>query len=204
LSDVIFDLYGAGLFSAKWTDSIEAEFLRNWSMVVYAARRTASKSAPPLSAAEAAKIQSKAANRLRCYKHAAHEYEVFGYDDPSVIAQLPAAIHKGDKHVAAAAIVLLNYAKEFGGPDKILIVSANLKHLAVKEMRALGIEVVRPGEFIDLLFAADPVKVAAALNKTRMDLNTPPLTQMDLLSILKLHGAKATVRHFSKLWNITI
>jgi hypothetical protein len=88
LSDVIFDLYGIGLFSAKWTESIEVEFLRNWSTVVHAARRKA-ESTPPLSAAEIAEIQSKAANRLRCYQHAVREYEVFGYDDPSVIAQLP-------------------------------------------------------------------------------------------------------------------
>jgi len=172
--------------------------------VIYAARRKASKSGTALSAAETAEIQSKAANRLRCYQQAAREYEVFGYDDPSVMAQLPAAVHEGDEHVAAAAIVLLNYAKESGGPDKIFVVSANLKHLAAKEMRALGIAVVRPGEFIDLLFAAAPVKVAAALNKTMMDLNTPPLTQMDFLAILKLHGAKATARHFSKIWNIAI
>lgn len=200
---MIFDLCGAGLFSPKWTESIEAEFLRNWAAVVHAAQWKTSKFAPLLSAAEATEIQSKAANRLRCYQHAAREYEVFGYDDPRVIAQLPAAVHEDDKHVAAAAIVLLNYAKESGGPDKVFIVSANLKHLAVKEMRALGIEVVRPGEFIDLLFAAATVKVAAALNKTMMDLNVPPLTQMDLLAILELHGAKATARHFSKVWNIT-
>jgi hypothetical protein len=100
--------------------------------------------------------------------------------------------------------VLLNYAKEFGEPDRVFIVSANLRHLAVKEMRTLGIEVVRPGRFIDLLCAAAPVDVAAGLNKTIEDLNAPPLTKTDLLTILKLHGAKATVRHFSKYWNVTI
>jgi len=34
LSDVMFDLFLMGLFSARWSSEIEQEFVRNWPRVV--------------------------------------------------------------------------------------------------------------------------------------------------------------------------
>ena len=204
LSDVIFDLSCAGLFSAKWTDAIELEFLRNWSVILAAARRKAFQSTGNRVIAEPADDHLMAVKRLRCFQHAIPEYQVFGYDDESVVKQVPAAVHQGDRHVAAAAITLLKYVNECSVTDKVFIVSANLKHLAVNDMRAIGIEVLGPGAFIDLLFAAAAEKVDASLKKSLADLKTPPLTKADLLAVLRLHGAQAVVRHYAKAWNVPL
>jgi len=71
-------------------------------------------------------------------------------------------------------------------------------------MAELGIKVVTPGAFIDLLFQAAQDRVAEALGQTVCDLKTPPYTKADLLGSLSLHGAKATVKHFSKAWDVSV
>ena len=85
--------------------------------------------------------------------------------------------------------------------DRVFLVSSNVKHLAAKDMAGLGIEVIRPGAFIDLVFKAAQDRVAAALEQTVSDLINPPYTKGDLLGSLNLHGAKATVKHFGKAWS---
>jgi hypothetical protein len=198
LSDVIFDLAGAGLFSARWTEMIEAEFLRNWLAVVDKAGRTGTRRPVGLRQSSS----SKALKRLECYRSAVRDFEIYGVEEEFVTAQVPDAVDLGDRHVAAAAIVLLNYANRSGSADKVFIVSANIKHLAAKEMHAMGIEVVSPGKFIDLLFLADKWTVETALGRTLADLRKPPYTRACLLDALALHGAKETVLHLATMWNV--
>jgi hypothetical protein len=57
---------------------------------------------------------------------------------------VPAKVHAGDAHLAAAAFVLKTLHGEEGAVDKVYIVSANLAHLAVEDMRIAGITVVSP------------------------------------------------------------
>jgi hypothetical protein len=38
--------------------------------------------------------------------------------------------------------------------------------------------------------------------KSLKDLKNPPYTQAELLDALALHGARNTVKHFEKYWNI--
>jgi hypothetical protein len=198
LSDVLFDLHGAGLYFPRWTADIESEFLDHWAEVVLAkskadrkAMRTASTNPDHL---------QLATRRLKCFRAAVGvEYEVFGHHRQSVADRVPEKVDKGDKHLIAAALVLRDY---FGSADRIYLVSNNTKHLAVKEVAALGIEVVKPGKFVDSLFVVAPDRVAVALERTINDLKNPPYTKTQLLDALELHGASKVVSHFAKVWHV--
>ena len=122
LSDVMFDLCLEGLYSARWSEQIEEEFLRNWPRVV-------AKAKGELTARELGKEREKAQRRLSCYQGAVREYEVFGHDKDAVLKRVPGSVHAGDKHVAAASLVLLDYAE--APNDRVFLVSSNLSHLAV-------------------------------------------------------------------------
>lgn len=200
LSDILVDLCLQGLFSARWTVDIEAEFLHNWPRVVAGQRKRGS--VP--SAKQAAIEQAGAARRLACFKGAIAEHEILGHDNPAVLASVPSAVNPGDKHVAAAGLVLLNYAQEFNVNDKVYIVSNNLRHLAVSDMAQLGVFVVSPGQFIDSLAQADSDRVGLALHNSVGSLEDPPYTREQLLDALLLHGAEQTVQHFAAAWDVKL
>lgn len=175
----------------------EGEFLEHWAEVVLA-KSKADRKAMRLSSANPVHLQL-ATRRLKCFRAAVGvEYEVFGYQRKSVIDRIPEKVDAGDKHLVAAALVLRDYCDP---EDQIYLVSDNTKHLAVKEVAALGIEVIKPGKFVDKLFAAAPDRVAAALERTLTDLKNPPYTRAQLLGALQLHGASKVVSHFEKVWN---
>jgi len=108
-------------------------------------------------------------------------------------------VDAGDRHVAAAGLVLLDYAEDAN--DRVFIVSSNVKHMAVDDMTALGIEVIQPGRFIDLLTNAAPERVGTALAKSVTSLTKPPYTRQLLLDALRLHGAISTADHFQQTWD---
>lgn len=196
LSDMLFDLFLEGLFSARWSSGIEEEFLRNWPKVVAKAR----KGSKVLSAQQVKAEMSKAQRRLACYKGAVPDHEILGHDQGPVLERVPSDVDAEDRHVAAAGLVLIDYARQFNTKDKVYIVSSNLKHLAAADMLRLGIQVVPPGEFIDSLTQADSARVGAALEKSINSLNNPQYTHELLLGALLLHGAKNTARHFALAW----
>ena len=74
----------------------------------------------------------------------------------------------------------------------ILTVYKRTKHLAVADTRKLGIEVVKAGKFLDDLFGAAPQRVRHAIRKSLRDLSNPPYSIEEMISALRLHGAKAT------------
>jgi len=195
LSDLLFDLFLGGLYLPRWTQAIEAEFIKNFGAVVLAktaAERTAIRGAPP-----GPEHVAKAEHRLRCFRSAVGpEYEVLLYDKPVYKKMAPPTVNAGDIHVASAALVLNTLAQEEGTADKVFIVSDNLKHLAVKDMAAIGIGVVSPGKFIDKLNEAAPARVQIALMKTVNDLTAPLYTQQDVLMLLVTHGARETANSF--------
>lgn len=194
LSDVLFDMCLAGLYSARWTLDIENEFLRSWPKV--ATRKTGG------GLRQQATERAKAERRLACYKAAVPDHEILGYDHPDVLASVPDAVASGDRHVAAAALVLLHYARRFNASDKVYIVSNNLKHMAISDMAQLGIVVVSPGQFIDSLAQADSVRVGQALEAAMSSLSAPPYTRELLLDALLLHGARSAVQYFAGAWGI--
>lgn len=154
---------------------------------------------------QAARNAIRAKERLELYKSAAPQYEVSGHDAASVRARVPAAVVGDDMHVAAAALVLRDYAQRYRFlNDRVYIVSSNLKHLAVAEMRRLGVLVVAPGRFIDSLTNVADTRVAIALNNCVSSLKNPPYTRARLLDALALHGARATALHFARVWGETL
>ena len=106
--------------------------------------------------------------------------------------------------MASAALVLHALAQEEGSTDKVFIVSDNLVHLAIKDMAAIGILVVLPGEFINMLNVAAPTRVEKALLKTIEDLEAPPFTREDLLRLLDARGAIDTAKFYASKWNMKI
>ena len=176
LSDVLFDLMLEGLYFAYWTGDVEAEFLRNWPQVHPDALKAGAK-------------------RLKAFQQATnHGHLITGYDDNAFMGRVPARVHDNDRHLVAAALVIVNGLDEEDEPalHKVMIVSDNTKHLAVADTRKLGIEVIKAGAFVDRLFEAAPARVIRAIAKSLSDLMKPPYTVAELADAMRLHGAKAT------------
>jgi hypothetical protein len=176
LSDVLFDLMLEGLYCSYWTGDVEAEFLRNWPHV----HPDASKSG---------------AKRLKAFQRATNNgHLITGYDDAAFVSRVPAQVHENDRHLIAAALVMVNGLDEEDEPalHKVMIVSDNTKHLAGADTRKLGIEVIKAGTFLDRLFDAAPARVGQAIAKSLSDLKKPPYTKAELVAALRLHGAKVT------------
>lgn len=193
LADLLFDLFIVGLYSPRWTWTIEQEFITNFAAVVAITRKKKgqlSKATPP----EQLHI-AKAQARLDCFRLAVGpEYQVLLYEQSSFVGMVPPAVHTKDRHLASAAIVLKTFASEESPLDRVLLVTSNIKHLAVKEMKTIGIEVLTPGEFINRLCSVAPARVRLALSKTMNDLTAPPYTRSDLATMLQRCGADAAAR----------
>ncbi len=144
--------------------------------------------------------------RLQAYRGAVgDEYELLGHDAKHIVQQVPAKVNRGDTHVVAAAILMKHLLATEGAPsDKVFIVSSNTKHLAVKDVAGLGIEVITPGAFIDMVTQADSTRMAQALDRTVSDLSTPPYTKSEILGALQLHGANATVAQMRQAWGVSL
>ena len=176
LSDVLFDLMLEGLYFAYWTGAVEAEFLRNWPKV----HPDASKSG---------------AKRLKAFQRATNNgHLITGHDDTAFMSRVPARVHDNDRHLIAAALVMVNGLNEEEDPalHKVMIISDNTKHLAVADTRKLGIEVIKSGAFLDSLFVAAPARTSRSIAKSLSDLTKPPYSKAELVDALRLHGAKAT------------
>lgn len=199
LSDVLFDLHAAGLYFPRWTANIESEFLDHWAEVVAARSRDGRNDM--LAAASVAEYRRRAQHRLNCFRSAVGpDYEVLGHEARQLLKRIPERVDAGDRHVAAAALVLKDLSREYGPNDRIMIVSKNTRHFAVTAMRRIGIDVVGPGKFIDWFLSASPARLERALKRTIADLKDPPYTNSQLLDALKLHGATATASHFAGVW----
>ena len=186
LSDVLFDLMLEGLYFAYWTGDVEAEFLRNWPVV----HPDAAKSGP---------------KRLKAFQRATNNgHLIIGYDDEAFMSRVPARVHKNDRHLVAAALVMTNGLDEEDDPalHQVLIVSDNTKHLAVADTRKLGIEVVKAGAFLDSMFEAEPQRSIQAISKSLSDLKKPPYSRQEMLAALRLHGARATAAGLAQRWAI--
>lgn len=185
LSDVLFDLMLEGLYFAYWTCDVESEFLRNWPQV----HPDASKSG---------------AKRLKAFQRATNNgHLITGYDDTAFMSRVPARVHVNDRHLIAAALVMVNGLNEEDDPalHKVMIVSDNTKHLAVADTRKLGIEVIKGGAFLDRLFDAAPARTSQAIAKSIDDLTKPPYSKAELVDALRLHGAKATANGLVQVEN---
>lgn len=183
LSDVLFDLMLEGLYFAYWTGDVEAEFLRNWPHV----HPDASKSG---------------VGRLKAFQRACNNgHLITGYDGADFMSRVPTRVHESDRHLIAAALVLINGLDDEDDPPlcKVMIVSDNTRHLAVVDSRKLGIEVIKAGAFLDRLFGVAPRRTIQAISRSLHDLQKPPYSRADLAAALRLHGAKATADGLDKV-----
>jgi hypothetical protein len=133
--------------------------------------------------------------RLKAFQRATrHGHLITGHDEDIFKSHVPARVHPNDRHLIAAALVLVNGLSEEDEPErhKVLVVSSNTRHLAVADARKLGIEVIKAGAFLDRLFEADPQRTGQAVAKAVNDLKQPPYSMEEMLAALRLHGAKAT------------
>jgi hypothetical protein len=186
LSDVLFDLMLEGLYFAHWTASVESEFLRNWALV-----HTSASDAGP--------------KRLHAFRRATKfGHLILGDEQEAFLARVPNRVHKNDRHLVSAALVLLHGfdEEEDASTRRVFIVTENLRHLAVNDTRRLGVEVVSAGAFLNLIFDANPQRTCEAIEKSLRDLKNPPYSKANLLSALRLHGASRLTAGLAKQWTL--
>lgn len=186
LSDVLMDMRAENLFSAHWTENIDDEFLRNM-VKVYGIE------------------QAKAEGRLRAMKARCPEWEVFM--SSADFDAVPGQVDGKDRHVAAAALTLRHAATRDCEDDEgqgydVVLLTDNVKDFAKTQMRHLGVRVLRPGQFLDEAFDADPDALVRSVSQAARELKKPPYTVAELLHVLRQEGAKRLVAGVSKVLQV--
>jgi hypothetical protein len=184
LSDVLMDMRAEQLFSAHWTADIDQEYLRNMHGA--------------LGFSEAAVRRRLGAMKKRC-----PEWEVV--PTAASLARVPTKVDAKDRHVAAAALTLRQYAdedNEDGIQHAVYLVTDNARHFAKREMTAEGVTVLKAGAFLDAVHAANPAQAEKAVLRSINDLANPPYTPAELLAALQAHGAKQLVAALGAKWAV--
>jgi len=102
-----------------------------------------------------------------------------------------------DTHVAACAHYLIA-AKAYPGAAAVALVSRNIRDFKKTALAELGIALQKPDVFLDGLTAAQPVEVATAFRRFRLDLASKPGPDA-LLERLKRDGQVKTVQRLQDL-----
>lgn len=204
LSDVLMDLTFESVYQARWTESIETEYLRNWVRVNKGIKGAALLAYRQTSAYQEDLI--KATKRLNAMRGAiGSQYRLYGEQHPEALARVPTAVHKNDRHVAAAALILERSLEDEGTRlGECFLISDNLRHLAVEPMGQLGVTVCAPGAFLDIVCIQNPDALERALMRTIQSLKAPPLTRGQMLGALQLHGSKVAPQIMSARWECGI
>ena len=198
LADILFDCAGLGMYFPRWTQAIENEFVNNWGEVcshVSKINRRARKRAnlPPQQ-----EHVALARHRLSRFRSAVgREWEVVGYDDDDVVRRVPVDVDETDIPHVAACIVLLDALSEEAGSSKVFLISNNVKDLAVQGCALIGVEVLTPGQFLDALLSADPLRTERALKQSLIDLKH--FNFDNLIDVLKTHKARKAAGYMAKL-----
>lgn len=175
LSDVLFDLMSEKLYFLHWTKDVEQEFLRNWPSV-HVTR--------PLAGPR----------RLASFQRATrHGHIIAGHHKTLYTSRVPARVDQNDKHLIAAALVMLDSCRADQSPchHKVFVDSDNTKHLAVKETAQLGVNVCTAGHFLNKLFNLEPNRCLRAVERSRTDLKNPSYTKQQFAATLRIHKADA-------------
>jgi hypothetical protein len=191
LSDILFDLALEGLYQPFWQTEIEQEFRKNWLALLQ-------KKHPDK------KLTSLAADRrLNAFRRAAPEYLIEGHKAKAITTKIPEKVDAKDRHVAAAGLVLKQASRD-DATARVLILSANVKDLAVTDMGKLGVSVQRPGAFIDQLYMEHPRMVARAIQRVVNSLSKPPYCKHDVIGVLRIHHAVATANGLARTWRLGV
>ena len=139
LADLLFDLCLVGLYYPRWTEQIEAEFLRNWAKVTQSVAKRPSQSTQRQTNSKTSSDR-RAVKRLATFRAAVgDECHVSGFDDALRLEKVPPQVDLNDRHVACAAIVLQKICVETNKLDQVFLVTKNLVDLAPIEMSRLGV-----------------------------------------------------------------
>jgi len=164
MADSLMSLATAGLFAAKWSTSIELE----WIAALEEQRP---------------ELKGRLEFRRDCMREAVPDWEVPEAAWSSLVSayELP---DPDDRHVLAAAVA--------GHAD--CIVTANLRDFPTAIVGAYGIEVVDPDRFIVNQWDLEPVTAMTAFKHMRARRKKPQTTAEDFAQALERGGLPATAQ----------
>ena len=164
MADALMSLASAGLFAAKWSRAIEAEWI-----AALEKRRP--------------ELQGRLNYRRDQMRHAVADWEV----EPQAWQALASGLtlpDPDDVHVLAAALA--------GHAD--CIVTANVRDFPVEVTAPLGMEIVHPDQFIAQQWQLDPWVAAAAFKRMRARWKKPQATAEDFAAALERGGLPVTAQ----------
>lgn len=164
MADALMSLATAGLFAAKWTTRIEAEWIRSLE-----------DNRPDL--------QGRLDYRREQMREAVPDWEV---DEQAwtICARGLELPDPDDVHVLAAALA--------GHAD--CIVTANLKDFPAEVVAQLGIEVIHPDQFIVAQWDLDQLVAVAAFKRMRARWKKPQASAEDFATAMERGGLPATAQ----------
>ena len=164
MADALMSLATAGLFAAKWTTRIEAEWIRSLE-----------ENRPDL--------QGRLDYRREQMREAVPDWEV---DEQAwtICARGLELPDPDDVHVLAAALA--------GHAD--CIVTANLKDFPAEVVAQLGIEVIHPDQFIVVQWDLDQLVAVAAFKRMRARWKQPQASAEDFAAAMERGGLPATAQ----------
>ena len=164
MADALMSLATAGLFAAKWTTRIEAEWIRSLE-----------ENRPDL--------QGRLDYRREQMREAVPDWEV---DEQAwtICARGLELPDPDDVHVLASALA--------GHAD--CIVTANLKDFPAEVVAQLGIEVIHPDQFIVVQWDLDQLVAVAAFKRMRARWKHPQASAEDFAAAMERGGLPATAQ----------
>ena len=164
MADALMSLATAGLFAAKWTTRIEAEWIRSLE-----------ENRPDL--------QGRLDYRREQMREAVPDWEV---DEQAwtICARGLELPDPDDVHVLASALA--------GHAD--CIVTANLKDFPAEVVAQLGIEVIHPDQFIMAQWDLDQLVAVAAFKRMRARWKQPQASAEDFAAAMERGGLPATAQ----------
>lgn len=164
MADALMSLATAGLFAAKWTTRIEAEWIRSLE-----------ENRPDL--------QGRLDYRREQMREAVPDWEV---DEQAwtICARGLELPDPDDVHVLASALA--------GHAD--CIVTANLKDFPAEVVAQLGIEVIHPDQFIVAQWDLDQLVAVAAFKRMRTRWKKPQASAEDFAAAMERGGLPATAQ----------
>lgn len=177
VSFVLYDLCKAGVIDLRWTPQIEVEYVRHRARL----RAQADKRAPD--ATDLLWAQMRMApikkwlvpdwlpplwdtdgQRLATLRRNRALRPLLGLADPD------------DVHVALAAA---DFARQT--PHGVILATDNLSDLPAQTLAPFRVDVLHPGDVLELAFLSDPERTSSSLRKTAADFKHPPFTAEDML-----------------------
>ena len=164
MADALMSLATAGLFAAKWTTRIEAEWIRSLE-----------ENRPDL--------QGRLDYRREQMREAVPDWEV-DEQARTICARGLELPDPDDVHVLASALA--------GHAD--CIVTANLKDFPAEVVAQLGIEVIHPDQFIVAQWDLDQLVAVAAFKRMRARWKQPQASAEDFAAAMERGGLPATAQ----------